>query len=107
MTTTRYMEEQLVKDTTYYVLQKLHGDREGGYVILEEDGRFNATFTPERATRFTNSVSALQAVARRAALYATKFPWAKARATDSFRLVEIIYIVPAPTPGNWKIGRAL
>lgn len=93
-----------ITPTTYYVLQKLHGDRKGGYAILEEDGRFDVTFVPANATRFTNSVSALQAIARRAALYATKFPWSLARAWDSFQLVEIIYTVPAPTPGSWKLG---
>lgn len=94
-------------DTTYYVLQKQHGVREGGYAILKADGGFAMTYRPELATRFTNSIAALRAVAERAILYTAKRPWNAANAHDDFQLIEIKYMVPPPVLGNWKIGRAL
>jgi len=94
-------------NTTYYVLQKQHGLREGGYAILNEDGGFSVTFRPELATRFTSSRAALRAVAERAILYTQVQPWNSANAHDDFQLVEIIYILPPPQQGTWKIGRAL
>jgi hypothetical protein len=94
--------------TTYYVLQKTHGDREGGYVVLLESGAFDVTFQSENATKFTGSQSALAAVARRAVLYASDPFSYNQNAADTFRLVEINYIVPPPPPpGAWKLGRTL